>query len=505
MSQNQGLVQIQKEQQLLRLTPQQLMVVELTELPIDGLELRVKNELDDNFALEEGRDRKDDDQQTYDESSDDGFENDDEFGEESESTDKNIDETGNYSSDDDIPDYLRERREFEPVELPIGDTTSFVDDLRDQMIDFNLTDHQHDLIDYLIGSLDDNGYIDQKLSRIADEMTFKHDIETDENELEDALAILQQFEPAGIGARNTQECLLLQIDRKLAMLEPTSVNRRRRLELERTIIADEYEAFKNRNIDRLADRLDAEAIQIQTAIENIKKLNLHPGLALCESASDRAQTVIPDFIVDTDRDGVVSFTLNKGEIPALQVNKKYLELAKMYQSMGDKMRKRDRESYDYNRKHIERAQMFIEAIKVRNQTLTSTMKAIIDIQHDYFVSLDEDDLHEMIMKDVAERTHLDISTVSRVCKTKYALVNGRVHRLSFFFKHNRNNKEGEAVDANKVQDALVHIIENEDKSKPYSDSELVDLLKKHGINIRLRTVNKYRNEFGIPSARHRAK
>ena len=504
MSQNQGLQQIQKEQQLQKLSPQQLLVVELTELPIDGLEMRVKNELDDNFVLEEAYDKRSDDDLNDDGIANGEDESNDEFDNDEEMFGRNADETGDYSSDDDIPGYLTESREFEPVELPIGDTSSFVDDLLEQMVDFNLTEHQQQLVEYLVGSLNESGFIDQKLSRIADEMTFKHGIDTDEYELEEALAVLQQFEPAGIGARDTRECLLLQIDRKMAQLPDSSVSRRRLLELERRIIADEFDAFKNSNVDRLQKRLGIDATQLAVAFEGIKKLSIHPGLALCESASDRAQTVVPDFIIETDVEGKVSFVLNKGEIPALQVNSKYLELEKQYLAMGDKMRKRDKESYEYNKKHIERAQMFIEAIKTRHQTLTSTMKAITELQHDYFVTLDEDDLHDMILKDVAERAGLDASTVSRVCKTKYALVDGRVRKLSFFFKHSRANKEGESVDSDNVRKVLTHIIESEDKNHPFSDSKLVEELKKHGINIRLRTVNKYRNEFGIPPARSRA-
>lgn len=498
MSQTIGLEQIQREAQLQRLTPQQLLEVRLIEMSIVDLEARVRTETEDNPALDEGYNGSDVNGDGNDRESTDYS---DEDGNYQSETDLRL---GDYGSDDDIPDYLlRQMASASYEQLPIGDTVSFHDDLMSQLVDFELTDHQRVLVEYLIGSLNDNGFIEQSLTRIADEMLFDHDINTDENELEEALAILQQFDPAGIGARNTQESLLLQIDRQLAV-EGISRNREEKLRLERRIIFDEYENFKNNNIARLSNVLGLDKNVVNLLVEDmVKNLNPRPGLALCESASDRAQTAVPDFIVETDPDGGISFRLNQGELPRLRVSQAYREMANEYIRKGEKMNRHDKVQFEYCKEKLDKAQMFIDAIAQRQHTLTTTMNAIIALQRPFFLSQNPEDLNTLIYKDVAERAKLDISTVSRVCKTKYALLDGSLYPLSFFFKHNRKNSSGEEVDSTAVEQALKEIIDAEDKNHPFSDDQLVVELKKVGINVARRTVNKYRAELAIPSANKR--
>lgn len=494
MSQNSRLIQIQREAQLQKLTPQQMLEVRLTEMSIADLEERVKNEVDENEALDEAK------LSSNDTSDDPNFDGDNEGGQESATQI----EIGEYGSEDDIPDYLRKQMDTAFSEpQPIGEATTFLQDLESQLIDYDLSEHQRELIEYLIGSLDDNGFIDQPLSRIVDEMLFKHDIETDETELEEALHILQQFDPAGIGARSSLESLLLQIDRQLEDANK-SEEKKKILRLERQIVADEYENFKNRNYDKLSANLNIDKAIISYAVEDmVKHLNPRPGRALCESAADQIQTAIPDFIVETDSEGQVSFMLNRGNVPMLQVSKEYQELVQEYQNRGEKMSRRSKEGLMYYKHKIDAAQSFIDAIRTRQHTLKVTMRAIIALQKRFFQSQDEEDLQSLIYKDVAETTGLDISTISRVCKTKYALVNGRMYPLSYFFKHNRKNSKGEEVDSDKISVALKEIVDSEDKHKPLTDDQLVEALKKRGINVARRTVNKYRTQLAIPTATKR--
>lgn len=493
MSQKYQLEQTLSQGMTQTLTPQQLLLVKLTEMSIADLEQHVKNEIEANIALEEGK-SSDDDNTTneYGEEYDEGGREDD-----------SLIQLGDYGSEDDIPDYLKKQVETSyKDEMPIGDTVTFLDDLESQMIDYELSEKQQDLIYYLIGMLNDDGFLEQPIYRITDELLFNHNIETTDEELEEALSILQQFEPAGIAARDLKECLILQIDRMLKK-EGIDDGKAEMLRLERRIIADEYENFKNRNYDKLAQNLSVDKTVIKYAVEAIKRLNPRPGRALCESPVDRVQTAIPDFIVETDGEGGVSFQLNRGEIPSLHVSEQFISLAREYQQKGDKMQKQAKENLLYFKQKIDAAQGFIDAIQQRQQTMTATMRAIIALQKDFFLSQDDEDLKKLIYKDVAEIAHVDISTVSRVCKSKYALVDGRMYPLTYFFKRNRKNAEGEDVDSHMVETAIQKIVDEENKQAPYTDEQIVEKLKELHINIKRRTVSKYRDTLAIPTATKR--
>ncbi len=481
-----------------KLTPQQLLQVRLTEMSIGDLELYVKNEIDGNEALAEGREIDEDTNQN--ELGDDYYGDGDDGDQETETQIQ----LGEYGSEDDIPDYLNRKVETDFKErLPIGDSTTFLDDLKSQMVNYDLSKHQEEIMDYLIGSLDDNGFLDQSLYRIVDDLLFNYNIETDEDEVKEVLDILQQFDPAGIGARNSQESLAIQLNRSLEV-EGISEEKEKLLLLERRIVLEDYENFKNQNINKLSQNLGEDISIIKYAVQDMAKhLNPRPGRALCESASDRIQTAIPDFIVETDGEGGVSFQLNRGNVPTLHVSEECREILLNYQKKGDKISKHEKEGLTYCKQKIDAAQGFIDAIRQRQHTLTVTMRAIIALQKPFFLSQDEDDLNTLILKDVSEVTKLDASTISRVCKTKYALVDGRMYPLTFFFKHNRKNKEGEEVIAEKVCDAILLLVKNEDKKAPYTDDQIVEQLLKMNINIARRTVSKYRRQLAIPTASKR--
>ncbi len=515
MAQKQGLYQTQTESQILKLSPQQLMLVKLIELPVSDLEERIKNEVIDNIALEEGRDSMSEQERTKD---DDNSQVSDEehadSAEESSRTEGTDMEYGDYSSPDDMPSYLVNRRENEGAEIPIGDTRSFIEDLEGQILEYDIPEQKKQIVKYLIGSLNNNGFIDRPLSHIVDELLFSHNIDTDEKEVEDALHILQQFEPAGIGARNLQECLLIQIDRIRKNKEEQNENKRWLLKIGREIIAKEYDTWTKiadnpsdileRVAEPLSEQLGVSSEDVVAAISVISKLNPHPGRSLCESSDDRVQTIIPDFIIETDSDGNITMTLNEGELPELHVNQEYVKQLDIYMKRGSDMSRSEKEAFTYTKQKVDAARMFIESIKQRQRTLYVTMKTIIDLQRDFFLTQDEDALHPMVLRDVADKSQLDISTISRVCNSKFAMVDGRMYSLKHFFMRTRANAEGEEIQARKVNRLISSIIETEDKNKPYSDEQLMELLKKKGLNISRRTVAKYRDSMGIPTAKKRA-
>ncbi|MCM1311755.1 MAG: RNA polymerase factor sigma-54 [Bacteroides sp.] len=515
MAQKQGIYQTQTESQIQKLSPQQLMLVKLIELPVSDLEERVKNEVIDNIALEEGRDSLPDGEKTREEmgssaADEENTENDDgRYG-----TEEADMEYGDYSSPDDIPSYLVNRKENEGTEIPIGDTRSFIEDLEAQILEYDMSEQKQLIVQYLIGSLNSNGFIDRPLPNIVDELLFSHNIDTDEKEVEDALRILQQFEPAGIGARNLQECLLIQINRMLKDKEHQTDRRRWLLKIGREIIAKEYDTWTKiadnpsdiveRVAEPLSEELGVDSKDVTAAINVISKLNPHPGRSLCEASDDRVQTVIPDFIVETDNDGHITMTLNEGELPELHVNKEYVRQLDEYMKRGSRMSRSEKEAFIYTKQKVDAARMFIESIRQRQRTLYVTMKAIIDLQREFFLTQDEETLQPMVLRDVADKSQLDISTISRVSNSKYALVDGSIYPLKHFFMRTRANAEGEEIQARKVNKLISAVIEEEDKSKPYSDEQLMEILKQKGLNISRRTVAKYRDSMGIPTAKKRA-
>ena len=519
MPAKQGQILQQTQRQLQKLSPQQYLVAKLVELPLTDLEQRVKDEVFENIALEEGHDSADEFDTNDNAENQDDFdasreESDDEFDPSTDNEDADIEysEAPSDYGNDELTNYSQKAsiRE-EGAEIPIGDTRSFIEDLQAQISEYEVTDKQRELIEYLIGSLDERGFVDRSLVQISDDLLFDHNVQASVAELEDALTILQQFEPCGIGARNLRECLLLQIDRQLQsddLADETSLSAQQKatrnlLLLERRIIADHFDLFERNDPERLAQRLDISPERLRLAIAAISKLNPHPGRSLHEAADDQAQTIIPDFIVETDHESSISFMLNMGKIPALRVSSEYAQQLDAYQKMSEKLSRSQRDAFIYTRQKVESARMFIAAIKQRQNTLISTMKAIIAFQRDFMLTQDDDLLHPLRLQDVAERTDLDISTISRVVNSKYVRLDGTLYPLKYFFLRSKTNAEGDLIMRTKVFPLIRDIIDEEDKLNPLSDERIAELLQQKGQKISRRTVAKYRDEMDIPPAKFR--
>lgn len=500
MSQRLTQIQTQKTEQQLRLSQQQLQAVRLLEMPIAEFEQQVKKELVDNPALEEGAPEERD---NVGESVDELGNNDTGIDPYSDMDNENIANLSMYS-DDDLPVYTSGSGVTERNELPLGDSGSFIEYLESQMMNYDLSEEEEKMLRYLIGSLDNRGFIDRSIATITDELAFKEYLYVSEQEVEKVLHILQSFDPAGIGARSTQECLLLQIDRQLDNEEKTVSDLKKRiLLLEREIIAHHYDLFINKNKERLKNKLGISSIQVDALFEEIRKLNVNPGFALSESTADRVQTQIPDFIVETDPEGNIEMRLNGGEVPRLHVSGDYIHQLRVLQSRPSKLTRSEKEGMAYTRQKIEAAQMFIESVKQRRRTLYETMKAIIDLQRTFILTKDEDDKVRLVLEDVAKRSGYDVSTISRVCNSKCALLDGRIYPLSEFFKLTRKNAVGEEIDGRRVREMLQELVDTEDKMNPYSDDRLVELMKQKGVTLARRTVAKYRAEMGIPAVNSR--
>ena len=498
--------QAQKLQQLQRLSAQQMLQVKLLEMPLTELEDSINAELDDNPALESENpddmlnenaatdDSPADDE--YDNSSDeDAYEAESEKEERKDELDQALESIG---KDDQMPDYNTDRYNNQDSadyeEMVYGDTTSFYDKLKEQMDMQPLSDKEKEVMEYLIGSLDDDGLLRKDLDSICDELAIYHNIDVTEKDIEHVLHILQTFDPAGVGGRSLQECLLLQVKRL-----PRGVLRKTMEE----VFTDYFDEFTKKHWDKIKVGLELNDTQVETLQEEIRKLNPKPGASMGETEGRNMQQITPDFIIDTNDDGTITFSLNRGNIPQLTVSPSFTDMIDTYRKHKDKMSRSDKEALLYAKEKVDKAQGFIEAIKQRRHTLIVTMKAIIDIQRQFFLDGDEADLKPMILKDVADRTGLDISTISRVSNVKYAQTKWGTFPLKFFFTDSYTTEDGEEMSTRKIKIALHDIIEKEDKKKPLSDDALAKLLKEKGFPIARRTVAKYREQLGIPVARLR--
>lgn len=488
--------QTQTQQQVQRLSTQQMLQVRLLEMPIAELEQNVSAELDDNPAMETGGDEDSIySEQSDDSVIDDGDDNDDmESEDRKDELDSALEQMG---SDDRMPEPVRDAMATDNAdyeERVYGDTTSFYDTLKEQMNERELTPRQHDIMEYLIGSLDDDGYLRKDTSTLSDELAIYHNVDASEKEIEDVLRILQTFDPAGIGARNLKECLLLQIDRKADSPEK---------ELMSKIFNHYFDDFTRNRWARIKQSAHLTDAQVDMLQREIRKLNPKPGASLGETQGRNMQQITPDFIVDTDDDGNVTFTLNRGNLPELHVSPSFTDMIEAYKGNRQSMNRQAKEALLYAREKVDRAQGYIEAIRQRRHTLSVTMKAIIDIQHKFFVSGDEADLKPMVLKDVAARTGLDISTISRVSNAKYAQTKWGVFPLRFFFSDGYSTGNGEELSTRKIKLALKDVVDKENKANPLSDEQLAAEMKKRGYPIARRTVAKYREQLGIPVARMR--
>ncbi len=500
--------QEQKLQQLQRLSAQQMLQVKMLEMPLNELEDNINAELDDNPALEtenpddalmgEGNEDRsaldDSDNSNDDEFGDDAYEAQSEKEERKDELDQALESIG---KDDQMPDYNTDRYNTQNAdyeEMVYGDTTSFYDKLKEQMDMQMLTDKEKQIMEYLIGSLDEDGLLRKDLDSICDELIIYHNIDVSEKEIEHVLHKLQSFDPAGVGGRSLQECLLLQVKRL-----PKGVLRKTMEE----VFEDYFDEFTKKHWDKIKSGLELNETQLETLKDEIRKLNPKPGASLGETDGRNMQQINPDFIVDTADDGTITFTLNRGNMPELTVSPSFTDMIETYKKHKDQMSRKDKEALLYAKEKVDKAQGFIEAIKQRRHTLIITMKAIIDIQRQFFLDGDEADLKPMILKDVAERTKLDISTISRVRIEKYVQTKWGIFPLKFFFTDSYTTEDGEELSTRKIKIALQHLIENEDKKKPLSDDAISKVMKEKGFPIARRTVAKYREQLGIPVARLR--
>ena len=504
--------QVLKQQQVQRLSAQHMLLVKLLEMPLTELEQNVNAELDDNPALEVDENLNDNlsdnDNLEYADNADAPSQKDE--------LDAVLERMG---SDDELPAYEHIRRQqhnAEYEEIVFGDTVSFYDKIHSQLAEHELTDQQRDIIEYLIGSLDDDGLLRKPLDSISDELAVYHNIDVSEQEVEETLKILQDFDPAGIGARSLQECLLLQIERNEGererrnvgkalprSLAPSTSRREENNNILHTIIADYFNEFKKKHWSRIQSALNLSDAQMETIQKEIRKLNPKPGASMGETQGRNIQQITPDFIVDTNDDGSISFSLNNGQMPELYVSPSFTDMLATYKDNKDGMSRSEKEALIYAKEKVDRAQGFIDAIKQRRHTLYITMKAIIDWQRRFFQEGDESELRPMILKDIADKTGLDISTISRVSNVKYAQTKWGTFPLRFFFSDGYTTEDGEEMSTRKIKIALKELIDQEDKQHPMSDDLLAEKMKAQGFPIARRTVAKYREQMGVPVARLR--
>jgi RNA polymerase sigma-54 factor len=502
MSDKLGQIQEQRLTQGQKLTQsishQQLLQATLVELPITQLVDRINTEMNDNPALEVDASYDTPDAPDYTDYPDDPELSDDfSVNREREERQSALDEAlaGIGRDDEDLPVYhggsnMSEDRE----EMVYGESQSFYDLLMEQVGETELTDRQRDIIEYLIGSLDDDGLLRKPSDVISDELAIYHNIDTTNEEIEQVLKVLQDFDPAGIGARSLQECLLIQISRRDDSKVKTLMHQ---------VIADYFEAFTKKHWDKIQAALSLTDIQAEALFKELRKLNPRPGASMGETVGRSIQQITPDFIIDTQDDGTVTFTLNNGEVPELKVSQSFVDSMKEYQDNKEHLSRQTKEALLYIKKKVDAAQGFIEAIKVRRHTLTITMQAIITLQHQFFLDGDEASLRPMILKDVAEKTGLDLSTISRVSNSKYAQTRWGTFPLRHFFSDSYVTESGEELSTRQIKAALRDIVEAEDKQKPLSDDAIKEALAQKGYPIARRTVAKYREQLGIPIARLR--
>ena len=502
MTQEQIQIQIQHQEQALKLTQnvtqQQLLQAQLVELPVNQLVERINAEMDDNPALEmmigdETSDWKEHNDTADDEEHDNDYIVENEREEWQSALDEALASLGR--DDEELPVYHGGRSiQDESEQTVYGDTVSFYDYLKEQLGELELTEKEARIMEYLIGSLDDDGLLRKSLDSVSDELAVYHNIETTHEELERLLRLLQGFDPAGIGARSLQECLLLQIRRK----EPS-----RHTKLMETVVNRYFDEFTKKSWNKIQHNLKLSDLQTEELIGELRKLNPKPGASMGETVGRSLQQITPDFIVETHEDGTVTFHLNHGEVPELQVSQSFADMLCEYQKNREHMTRQMKEALLYTKKKVEAAQGFIEAIRVRQHTLTVTMRAIIQIQHNFFVDGDEASLRPMRLADVSERTGLDLSTISRVSNSKYAQTRWGTFPLRFFFSDGYVTETGEELSTRKIKAALSDIVEGEDKGCPLSDDAIRERLAEQGYPIARRTVAKYREQLDIPVARLR--
>ena len=477
--------QLQLKQQQ-KLSPMQMQVIKLTELPVLELEERIKQELEENPALEEGLEPND------------NSEYEDEYGSEDDTNISQEDLTlGDYMNEDEIPDYQLRDNNRQGVgkqeEIPFSVAASLHEYLIEQLGECELNDENQKVAEYIIGNIDESGYLDRSLSAISDDLIFQQNIDIPVSRLEEILKVIQDFEPAGIAARNLQECLLLQLGRK----EKSEI-----VDYAINIITNLFDEFTKRHYDKIIRQLSIDEEILKEVIQEITTLNPKPGNNWGDSLSITLSTIVPDFTIDS-YGGELFLSLNNRNIPDLRVSREYSELFKGFSDNKESMSLDSKNTVLFVKQKLDSARWFIDAIKQRQDTLQRTMQAIMDMQYDFFLTGDESQLKPMILKDVAQRTGYDISTISRVSNSKYVQTSFGIYPLKYFFSESMQTDTGEEISSREVKAILKECIENEDKKKPLTDDKLSEILNERGYIIARRTVAKYREQMNLPVARLR--
>ena len=459
--------------QVQRLSPLQIQTIKLIELPVQELEQRIRKELEENPVLDDSApaEKEDGDDQQPQEIS-----------------------LSELKDDDSIPDYRLRVNNYGKDERPQYNTfsvkESFTQSLMEQLGFRNLSEHEHDVAAFIIGSLDDDGYLRRDIGSLVDDLAFRMNITTDEEEVERLLRIIQDFEPSGVGARDLRECLLIQL--KALKQSEDVVNAER-------ILTDWFHEFSTKHFQKIMMKLGLSEKEMKAAMARIVKLNPSPGGQIDDSYNDQAQQIVPDFILDIEN-GELKLSMPRFSIPEIRINRKYAELLMDAANSSERQKK---EAATFVKQKMDSAKWFVEALQQRHNTLLSTMQAIVDYQHDYFMSGDEANLRPMVLKDIAGITGFDISTISRVVNSKYIETHFGIFPLKYFFSEGLENKDGEEVSTRELKKVLQECVENEDKHKPLTDDQLVSLMNEKGYKVARRTIAKYRDQLGIPKARMR--
>ncbi len=459
-----------EQKQLQKLSPQQIMTAKLIELPIQSLEQRVRQEIEENPVLEEddSKDRSENSREVS---------------------------LSDYKEDDPIPSYrLRSDNYSKYDERPRRETfsvqESFPQNLTEQLQFRNLSDHQTEVANYIIYSLDDDGYLRRTSDRLGDEMAFRAGIDTTEEEVEQMIKVIQTFEPAGVGARDLRECLLIQLN----ALTPTPVVNDAKI-----IITSYFHEFTKKDFNRIMSQTGMNSERLKAAMARILKLNPTPGGQVSDAYADHTRQVVPDFILDV-QDGEFVLTMPRFSVPEVKVNHKYADILMEAANSSERAKK---DAASFVKKKLEAAKWFVDALRQRHTTLMTTMRAILDYQREYFLDGDETKIKPMILKDIADVTGYDISTISRVANSKYIETHFGIFPLKYFFSESIKNQAGEDVSTRELKKVLQEIVDGENKQQPLTDDEIVDLMKEKGYNVARRTIAKYRDQLGIPKSRMR--
>lgn len=475
------------QQKLLqKLSPQQIQMIKLLELPILELEQRVKKELEENPALDEGNDEEEYYSQEEQAEDHDSKDSEDEFSFE------------DYIGDDDeIPSYKlianNTSKDDEYKDIPYSASKTFNEYLTEQLVLKDVSEKEKFIASFLIGNIDEDGYLRRELDAIVDDIAFSQNVTCTEEELQNVLIVVQDLDPAGVGARNLQECLILQLERK--------ENQVTEVLLAKKIIIECFDEFTKKHYQKIMSKLGIDEATLKSVIDVILKLNPKPGNSYVESQSRSPYAIIPDFILEVV-DGKIEISLNSRNSPELRVSKNFSQMMDEY-SQTKKSGKSDKEALAFIKQKLESARWFIDAISQRQNTLLVTMTAIAELQKDFFLTGDETNLKPMILKNISEITGLDISTISRVANSKYVTTPYGNYQLKYFFSEAMQTDSGEEVSTREIKQILRDCIDNEDKYKPLTDDKLAEILKTKGYQIARRTIAKYREQLDIPVARLR--